>query len=362
MAAAKREHVVIDVNGRELRVSSPSKIFFPAAGLAKIDLVNYYIECEDAVVRHLRERPTVMKRWVDGVEGEPFFQKRVPDTAPDWLQTATVTFPSGRHARELVPNDAAHLVWGANLGVIDWNPWPVRREDLDHPDELRVDLDPGPEVSFADVRDVAMCVREVLDAHGLRGFPKTSGSRGIHIYVRIHPEQGFEEVRRAALALAREVERRMPGRATSRWWKEEREGVFIDYNQNARDRTVASAYSVRAVPDARVSCPLEWDEVPDVEPSDLRLQTVPGRLRERGDPSASIDDHPGSLDGLLELAARDEREGLGDAPWPPHFRKQKDEPPRVQPSRARAAGAKGRGSSKKGANAPEQTSGAENEA
>jgi DNA ligase D len=336
MAAQKGESVVLGANGRELRLSNPGKLFFPEPGLTKLDLANYYVECEEAVVRHLRERPTVLKRWVDGVGGEPFFQKRVPDSAPDWLQTATVTFPSGRHARELVPNDAAHLLWGVNLGVIDWNPWPVRRADLDHPDELRVDLDPGPGVPFEEVRQVAMVVRDVLEEHALRGFPKTSGSRGVHIYVRIAPEQSFEEVRRAALALAREVERRMPGRATSRWWKEERQGVFIDYNQNARDRTIASAYSVRAVPDARVSCPLEWDEVPDVDPADLRLQTVPARLRERGDPSASIDEHAGSLDGLLELAARDEREGLGDAPWPPHFRKRKGEPPRVQPSRARS--------------------------
>jgi bifunctional non-homologous end joining protein LigD len=338
--AAQKEHAVVEVCGRELRVSSPGKPFFPLLGLTKMDLVNYYIDCEQAVVRHLRERPTVMKRWVDGVEGKPFFQKRVPDSAPEWLQTATVTFPSGRHARELVPNDAAHLVWGVNLGVIDWNPWPVRRADLDHPDELRIDLDPGPDVPFSEVREVAMSVREVLEEHRLRGFPKTSGSRGIHVFVRLVPEQSFEEVRRAALALAREVERRMPGRATSRWWKEEREGVFIDYNQNARDRTVASAYSVRAVADSRVSCPLEWDEVPDVEPADLTLRSVPARLREQGDPSAAIDEHPGSLDGLLELAARDEREGLGDAPWPPHFRKQKNEPPRVQPSRARAGGEK----------------------
>ena len=267
MAAKKAEHVIVEACGHELRVSSPAKMFFPERGLTKLDLVNYYLECEQAVVRGLRDRPTVMKRWVDGVEGEPFFQKRVPDSAPEWLQTATVTFPSGRHARELVPNDAAHLVWGVNLGVIDWNPWPVRREDLDHPDELRVDLDPQPGVAFAEVRDVAMCVREVLDEHGLSGFPKTSGSRGMHIYVRIEPRHSFEEVRRAALALAREVERRMPHRATSRWWKEEREGVFIDYNQNARDRTVASAYSVRAVADARGSCPLGWDEVPDVDPA-----------------------------------------------------------------------------------------------
>jgi len=335
MAGKSDEHVLVAVSGRELRVSNPGKVFFPAVGLTKMDLVDYYLECERAVVGHLRERPTVMKRWVDGVGGKPFFQKRVPDSAPKWLQTATVTFPSGRHARELVVNDAAHLVWGVNLGVIDWNPWPVRRSDLDHPDELRVDLDPGPDVPFSEVREVTLGVREVLEAHGLLGFPKTSGSRGMHVYVRVEPVEGFDEVRRAALALAREVERRMPGRATSRWWKEEREGVFIDYNQNARDRTVASAYSVRAVPDARVSTPLEWEEVPDVDPAELTMRTVPLRLRERGDPSAAIDERPGRLDGLLELAARDEREGLGDAPWPPHFRKHKGEPPRVQPSRAR---------------------------
>jgi bifunctional non-homologous end joining protein LigD len=331
-----KEHVIVEAAGHELRVSSPSKVFFPERGLTKLDLVNYYLECEGAVVRHLRDRPTVMKRWVDGVEGEPFFQKRVPATAPDWLQTATVTFPSGRHARELVPNDAAHLVWGVNLGVIDWNPWPVRRSDLDHPDELRVDLDPGPDVPFAEVREVALEVRAVLEEHGLRGFPKTSGSRGMHVYVRIEPSQSFEEVRRSALALAREVERRMPRRATSRWWKEEREGVFIDYNQNARDRTIASAYSVRAVPDARVSCPVEWDEVADLEPGELTMETVPARLRKRGDPSAAIDEHHYSLDALLELAARDEREGLGDAPWPPHFRKMEGEAPRVAPSRAKS--------------------------
>ncbi len=335
MAAAGDDRVVIEVCGRELWISNPEKVFFPERGFTKLDLVRYYLACEEAVVRHLAERPSVLKRWVDGVAGKPFFQKRIPEGAPDWLQSATVTFPSGRHARELVVADGAHLAWGVNLGVVDWNPWPVRRSDLDHPDELRVDLDPGPGVPFAEVREVALGVREVLDEHRLRGYPKTSGSRGMHIYVRIVPEHGFSEVRRAALALAREVERRMPGRATSRWWKEEREGVFIDYNQNARDRTVASAYSVRAVPDARVSCPLHWEEVPDVEPADLRIETVPERLRERGDPSATIDDAPASLDSLLELAARDEREGLGDAPWPPHFRKQRSEPRRVQPSRAR---------------------------
>jgi len=332
---ADEDAVVLEVCGHELRVSKPDKLYFPKPGHSKLDLVNYYIECEAAVVRHLRERPTVMKRWVDGVEGKPFFQKRVPSGAPDWLQTATVTFPSGRSARELVPNDAAHLVWGVNLGVIDWNPWPVRRSDLDRPDELRIDLDPDESLPFAQVRDVTLTVREVLEEHKLRGYPKTSGSRGMHVFVRIVPDYPFDDVRRAALALAREVERRMPGKATSRWWKEEREGVFIDYNQNARDRTVASAYSVRAVTDALVSCPLEWDEVSDVEPDQLRLDTVPARLRERGDPSADIDEHPGSLALLLELAARDEREGLGDAPWPPHFRKQDGEPRRVQPSRAK---------------------------
>jgi DNA ligase D-like protein (predicted polymerase) len=259
----------------------------------------------------------------------------VPDSAPEWLQTATVHFPSGRSARELVVCDAAHLAWGVNLGVIDWNPWPVRRRDLDRPDELRVDLDPMPEIPFDEVRAVAGCAREVLEEHGLRGYPKTSGSRGIHINVRIHPQRGFEDVRRAALALAREVERRMPGRATSKWWKEERVGVFVDYNQNARDRTVASAYSVRAVADARVSCPFEWDELDDVDPAALRLDTVPARLRERGDPAATIDEHAGSLDSLLELATRDRAEGLGDAPWPPNFPKSADEGVRVAPSRAR---------------------------
>ena len=326
---------MVEVAGREVRLSSPGKVYFPQAGWTKLDLANYYVTCGEAAVRHLRDRPTVLKRWVDGVDGEFFFQKRVPQNAPDWLETTTVTFPSGRTADELVPNDAAHLVWGVNLGVIDWNPWQVRRPDLDHPDELRVDLDPGPDVPFDEVRQVALTVGEVLSDHGLLGFPKTSGSRGIHVNVRIRPEWDFLAVRRAALALAREVERRMPHRATSKWWKEEREGVFIDYNQNARDRTVASAYSVRAVPDARVSCPLEWDEVADVDPAELRIDTVPARLAARGDPTATIDDHPGSLDALLELAARDEAGGLGDAPWPPHFAKQAGEARRVAPSRAR---------------------------
>jgi bifunctional non-homologous end joining protein LigD len=332
---AKDNAILVEAAGREVRVSNPDKLFFPEPGWTKLDLVNYYLECEEAVVRHLRERPTTMKRWVNGVTGDFFFQKRVPPTAPPWLQTTTVRFPSGRSARELVPNDSAHLVWGVNLGVIDWNPWPVRRRDLNNPDELRVDLDPMPGVDFDEVRAVADCVRQVLGEVELVGFPKTSGSRGIHINVRIVPRLGFDDVRQAALALAREVERRMPGRATSKWWKEERTGVFVDYNQNARDRTVASAYSVRAVSDARVSCPFDWDELTSIDPAGLRIDTVPARLRERGDPAAAIDEHAGSLNLLLELAARDQAAGLGDAPWPPNFAKQPGEAPRVAPSRAR---------------------------
>ncbi len=332
---AKKEHTTIEVAGHEVRLSSPSKVFFPKPGFTKLDLAEYYVAVADAAVNQLRERPGTMKRFVDGVGGEFFFQKRVPKGAPDWLQTATFTFPSGRTATELVANDAAHLVWAVNLGVVDFNPHPVRRDDLDRPDELRVDLDPMPGVRWNTVRKVAMCVKEVLEEHGLVGFPKTSGSRGIHVNVRIEPRWDYIEVRRAALALAREVERRVPKNATSKWWKEERHGVFVDYNQNARDRTIASGYSVRPVPDARVCCPLEWDEVPDVDPSELRLDTVPSRLRKKGDPAADIDRNAGSLDQLLDLARRDEEGGLGDAPWPPHFAKQRGEPKRVQPSRAR---------------------------
>jgi bifunctional non-homologous end joining protein LigD len=330
-----REQTTIEVAGREVRLSNPSKVYFPEAGYTKADLVEYYLAVAQPALVHLRERPTVLKRYVDGAAGEPFFQKRVPDGAPDWLETATVTFPSGRHARELVCDDAAHLVWAVNLGVIDFNPWPVRRADLDRPDELRVDLDPTPEASWDDVRRVAVCVRGVLRDHDLTGFPKTSGSRGIHVNVRIVPEHGFTEVRRAALALAREVERRVPELATSKWWKEQRHGVFVDYNQNARDRTVASAWSVRPTPDARVSMPLTWDAVPEVDPAEFTLKTVPALLARGGDPHADVDAHAGKLDALLELARRDEQEGLGDAPWPPHFAKQRGEPRRVQPSRAR---------------------------
>jgi bifunctional non-homologous end joining protein LigD len=334
---AKANYTTIEVAGREVRLSNPDKLFFPKPKFTKLDLAEYYTAVEEAAVNQLRERPGTMKRFVDGVGGDFFFQKRVPKGAPEWLQTATFIFPSGRSATELVANDAAHLVWAVNLGVVDFNPHPVRRDDLDHPDELRVDLDPMPGVRWNTVRKVAMCVKDVLEEHGLRGFPKTSGSRGIHVNVRIERRWDYLEVRRAALALAREVERRLPRNATSKWWKEERHGVFVDYNQNARDRTIASGYSVRPVPDARVCCPIEWDEVPDVEPRDLRLDTVPKRVRTKGDPAADIDDHAGSLDALLDLARRDEEEGLGDAPWPPHFAKQRGEPKRVQPSRAKKA-------------------------
>jgi bifunctional non-homologous end joining protein LigD len=331
--AAKSEYTLLEVAGREVRLSNPGKVYFPKPGWTKLDVVEYYLAAADAVLIHLRERPTVMKRFVNGINEDPIWQKRVPKNLPEWLQTATVAFPSGRTAEELVANDEAHLAWAVNLGVIDFNPHPVRRDDLDHPDELRVDLDPTPEVGWAEVRKTAMVVNEVLTEHGLRGYPKVSGSKGIHVNVRIEPLHDYIEVRRAALALAREVERRAPDLATSKWWKEERHGVFVDYNQNARDRTVASGYSVRPTPDARVSCALAWDEVPDAEPGDLRIDTVPERLKTVGDPAADIDLQPGSLDQLLDLARRDEEGGLGDAPWPPHFPKQKGEPKRVQPSR-----------------------------
>jgi bifunctional non-homologous end joining protein LigD len=330
---AKSEHTMLEVAGKEVRLSNPGKVYFPKPGWTKLDLAEYYVGMADAVLVHVRERPTVMKRFVKGVMEDPIWQKRVPQKVPDWLETATVAFPSGRTAEELVANDAAHLVWAVNLGVIDFNPWPARRADLDHPDELRVDLDPTPGIGWNDVRRTAMVVRDVLEEHDLRGYPKTSGSKGIHVNVRVEPRWDFLGVRRAALAMAREVERRAPDLATTKWWKEERHGVFVDYNQNARDRTVASCYSVRPTPDARVSCALRWEEVPDVEPGDLRLDTVRERLADVGDPSADIDEQPGSLEALLDLARRDEEEGLGDAPWPPHFPKQKDEPKRVQPSR-----------------------------
>ena len=332
---AKREHTMLEVEGREVRLSNPGKVYFPKPGWTKLDIVEYYLAVAEPALVHLRERPTVMKRFVNGIMEEPIWQKRVPQKVPEWLQTATVAFPSGRIAEELVAADAAHLVWAVNLGVIDFNPWPARRGDLDRPDELRVDLDPTEGIGWDEVRRTAMVVRDVLADHDLEGYPKTSGSKGIHVNVRIESRWDFLEVRRAALALAREVERRAPDLATTKWWKEERHGVFVDYNQNARDRTVASCYSVRPTPDARVSCALRWEEVPDAEPAELRLDTVPDRLRAIGDPAAGIDQRPGTLEALLDLARRDEEEGLGDAPWPPHFPKQKGEPKRVQPSRDR---------------------------
>jgi DNA ligase D len=328
--------VEVDAGGRAVRVTNPEKVFFPARGETKLDLVHYYLAVGEGALLGVYERPTVLKRFPDGALGEPFFQKRVPPKRPEWLETVEVTFPSGRSADELCPVDVAHLIWAVNLGCLDLNPWPVRRGDVDHPDELRVDLDPQPGVPFDAVRRVALVVQEILDAHTLVGFPKTSGSRGIHVNVRIEPRWNFTEVRRAALALARAVERDVPELATSKWWKEQRgDRVFVDYNQNARDRTVASAYSVRNNADGRVSCPLRWDEVADVEPAELTLATVPARYAAIGDPGAGIDDAVCSLDALLELAARDEREGLGDEPWPPHFPKMQGEPTRVQPSRAR---------------------------
>jgi DNA ligase D-like protein (predicted polymerase) len=329
-----KESATLKVDGKEIAISNPGKVFFPMIGLTKMDLVEYYVAVGAGALRGCFERPTVMKRFPDGAAGDFFFQKRVPEQRPPWLDTVTVHFPSGRSAELLAPTDLAHVIWAINLGCIDLNPWPVRRADVDHPDELRVDLDPTPEAGWSDVREVALMVRDVLVDHDLVGFPKTSGSRGIHVYVRVVPQWDFTEVRRAALALAREVERRAPKLATSAWWKEERHGVFLDYNQNARDRTIASQYSVRPTPQALVSTPLDWKDVKDVEMGDLTMTTVPGRFK-RSDPSTTIDDKPGRLDALLDLARRDEEGGLGDAPWPPHFPKQKGEPKRVQPSRAR---------------------------
>jgi bifunctional non-homologous end joining protein LigD len=334
MAPSKPEY--LELSGHEVKVTNPDKVFFPEIGVTKLDLVNYYLSVAPGAIRGVYDRPTSLKRFVNGAGGEFFFQKRVPAPRPEWIQTAIVRFPSGRSAEFLTIVDEAHLVWAINLGCIDLNPWPVRRADLDRPDELRVDIDPTPGIPFEHVREVTMVVKEVLDEHGLTGFPKTSGSRGIHINVRIEPVWGFTEVRRAALALAREVERRDP-LATTAWWKEQRHGVFLDYNQNARDRTVASAYSVRPVPDGRVSTPLEWDEVPDVEPADWTIATVPDRFGSK-DPDKDIDEVVGNLDSLLELSQEDEKKGMGDAPWPPNFPKMPGEPKRVQPSKAKRDG------------------------
>ena len=323
------------IAGREVKISNPGKIFFPERGITKLELVEYYLAVAEGAVRGVGARPMALKRFPNGIAGDFFFQKRAPTPRPEWIETARIAFPSGRTADEIVVNDAAGLAWVINLGCVDLNPHPVRRDDLDHPDELRVDLDPTPEASWASVRQVALIVREVLAEHGITGYPKTSGSRGMHIYARIERRWTFGEVRRAALALAREVERRIPALATSKWWKEERHGVFIDYNQNAKDRTIASAYSVRPTQDARVSAPVSWDEVPDVNPADFTVQTVPARFAKLGDPGQGIDARAFSLESLLELSKQQEAAGQGEAPWPPHYEKQADEPPRVQPSRRR---------------------------
>jgi bifunctional non-homologous end joining protein LigD len=329
---------VLSIGGREVRITHPNKPYFSkAAQLSKLDLVRYYLSVADGALMGIRDRPIVLKRFVDGADGEAFYQKRAPDKRPSWLRTVTLSFPSGRTAEEVVVDDPAGLAWIVNLGCIELHPHPVRSKDLEHPDELRVDLDPGPGVGWADVRRVAMEVKALFDELGLRGWPKTSGSRGMHVNVRIEPRWTFTEVRRAALAVSREIERRAPALATSKWWKEERSGVFLDYNQNAKDRTTCSAYSVRPLPDARVSTPLQWGDVPDCEPGDFTVRTVPKRFEELGDPHAGIDETPGSLEQLLELAERDEASGLGDAPWPPHFRKMDGEAPRVAPSRAKSA-------------------------
>jgi DNA ligase D-like protein (predicted polymerase) len=329
---------VLLIEGRDIRVTHPNKPYFSKeAKLSKLDIVRYYLSIAPAAVAGIYDRPLVLKRFVNGAEGEAFYQKRAPTERPTWLQTVTLSFPSGRTAEEVVVNDAAGLAWIVNLGCIELHPHPVRSGDLDHPDELRVDLDPGPGVGWADVRAVALEVKSFLEEMGLRGWPKTSGSRGIHVNVRIEPLWNFAEVRRAAIALSRAIERRAPTLASSKWWKEERHGVFIDYNQNAKDRTTCSAYSVRPMPDARVSTPLHWHEVPDCEPADFTVLTVPKRFAEIGHPHAGMNCAPGSLEKLLELAAQDEANGLEDAPWPPHFRKMEGEAPRVAPSRARSS-------------------------
>ncbi len=337
---AKEERVeVLSIEGREVRITNPEKPYFSReAKLSKLELVQYYLSVAPGALAGIRDRPLVLKRFVNGAEREPFYQKRAPENRPAWLKTVTLSFPSGRTAEEIVVDSAAGLAWIVNLGCIELHPHAVRAVDLDHPDELRIDLDPGLGVAWNDVRRVAMEAKSLLEEMGLRSWPKTSGSRGMHINVRIQQRWTFTEVRRAALAFSREIERRAPTLATSKWWKEERRGVFLDYNQNAKDRTTCSAYSVRPLPDARVSAPLHWEHVPDAEPADFTVLTMPARLADGGDPHGTMDEHPGSLEGLLELAARDEAAGLGDAPWPPHFRKMEGEAARVAPSRAKGAG------------------------
>jgi DNA ligase D-like protein (predicted polymerase) len=329
----KPEPVLVEAAGRQVPVSNPDKIYFPEAGITKIEVVRYYVAVAEGALRGSGGRPNVMVRYADGIHGEFFFQKRAPASRPEWLEVATLSFPSGRKAEEIVPRDAAALAWLANMGCLELHPHPVRAEDLDHPDELRVDLDPQPGIEWPQIVAVAKVAREVLEERGLVGWPKTSGSRGIHVNIRIQTRWSFTQVRRAALALAREVERHVPELATSKWWKEERHGVFLDYNQNAKDRTVAGAYSVRPKPDARVSAPLTWDELGTCRPEEFTLRSMPARFAELGDRHAGIDGQACSLDALLELSEKQERDGLGDAPWPPHYAKQSGEPPRVQPSK-----------------------------
>jgi len=324
------------IDGHEVTISNPAKVLFPKPKYTKLDLVNYYVAVAEGALRGAGGRPNMLVRFPNGIGAPSFYQKRAPETRPPWIEVVTLRFPSGRTADEVVPRTRASLAWMANLACLELHPHPVRAEDLDHPDELRVDLDPVPGIKWPQVRQVAQLARAVLADFGLVGWPKTSGSRGMHLFVRIERRWGFDEVRRAALALAREVERRGNGLATSKWWKEERQGVFVDYNQNAKDRTVASAYSVRPTPDARVSAPLSWDEVAEADPEDFTLGTMPQRFAKIGDRHAEMDASAGSLEGLLELSARQETEGQGDAPWPPHYRKQPGEPPRVQPSKSRA--------------------------
>ncbi len=334
---------VLSIEGREVRITHPEKPYFTKqAKLSKLAIVQYYLSVAEGALAGIRDRPVVLKRFVDGAEGEAFYQKRAPEKRPSWLRTTTLSFPSGRTAEEVVVDDAAGLAWIVNLGCLELHPHPVRSRDLDHPDELRVDLDPGPGVAWSDVRKVALEVEALLEELGLRGYPKTSGSRGMHVNVRIEPRWTFTEVRRAAIALSREIERRAPSIASSKWWKEERHGVFLDYNQNAKDRTTCSAFSIRPLPDARVSTPLTWDEVPACDPADFTVATVPARFQKIGNPHAGMDAAAGSLEKLLELAARDDSAGLGDAPWPPHFRKMDGEAPRVAPSRAKGAAKKPR--------------------
>ena len=339
---SKAKPVVLDVGGREVSVSNPGKVYFPEAGITKLEVVEYYRSVAEGALRGAGGRPNVLVRYADGIHGEFFYQKRAPASRPDWIEVVALSFPSGRLAEEVVPRAAAALCWMANLGCLELHPHPVRAEDLDHPDELRVDLDPVPGVEWPQLVAVAAVVREVLSELGLVGWPKTSGSRGIHVNVRLHRRWSFPQVRRAALALAREVERRAPELATSKWWKEERHGVFLDYNQNAKDRTVASAYSVRPKPDARVSAPVTWEELAECRPEDFTLRTMPARFAAIGDRHAAIDEHPCSLEALLEVSARQEKEGQGDAPWPPHYAKQPGEPPRVQPSKRKTASTTGR--------------------